>query len=546
MSFAHTVAHKSHHDAVVRFRRRNLRRLGPEFPLNDFFGGTTVGTTESKRVRVEPGIYKRGRVYDIRVSYTDRNGYRHQRWETVTEGIREARNRLVLLNAAAKQGNLVSKPAGRPLTVAAFLTGHYLPHLYEERVAKTRTMSKNTAKSYRRYIEKKIIPAIGNLRVTDVHSGHIEAMLNNLVAGGRDTAAGKGRPARYPQEVYDLILSYRDGGWKYSDIAALVTSHHAGIGVTLSKDAVASICRRRSAPPAKAVRSQALAVETVRKVYWMLKAAWAFGVKHELIPRDRAYVITEATCPTEGRWATEPTKLLWEPTHYGRFFDWAVHHRPESWVGFYFVATSGDRISGNLGLGWSEVDLDQATAKLVRFVKYHGEPGERVLVERIGKTGPGHEIILDPRTVEVLRAEKARQSEQLLARGDRHTCTTVDRDCPLAGYHDRGLVFPQKDGNYRNPNNYLRLFKDAIRAFNREHPDEPLPVIDLHALRHGWGTTAEAVEVSERVQMDRLGHKSVRVSRRYAQLREPAKAAAAAAVSDALFADSIELRNLGS
>lgn len=70
-------------------------------------------------------------------------------------------------------------------------------------------------------------------------------------------------------------------------------------------------------------------------------------------------------------------------------------------------------------------------------------------------------------------------------------------------------------------------------------------MIDLHALRHGWATIAEAEKVDERVQMDRLDHKSVRVSRQYAQVQNPARAAAASAVRDAMFANSLELHDLG-
>lgn len=518
--------------------------MGPEFPLNDFFRGTTVGTTDNKRVRVEPGIYRRGPVHDVQVTYRDPSGRRHQKWAVVHGGIREARNARTRLKATALEGNLVPNPDGKALTMAAFLADQYLPHL-EERVAQN-DLSKNTLKVYRRYVNKKVIPAIGTLRVDQIRTGDIEAMLNKLLAGGRDPTAGKGRPARYPEEVYDLISSCRARGWTYSDIAVLVSARYGGNGIALSKNAVASICRRRTTVRPVQPNPDGLSEETVRKVYWMLNSAWSFGVKYELIPRSRGYIVAEAKCPTEGRWKQEKVKLLWTPEQCSRFFDWAVPNRPVSWPAFYFVTVSGDRPSADLGLAWHEVDLDRGTASLVNFVKYLGEPGERVLVEPVGKTSRGHQIDLDPRTVAVLRNWKAYQSERLLTRSDRHTCITPGRDCPLPGYHDRGLVFPQRDGNYRDPNKFLDLFKDAVLAFNRRHPEDPLPVIDLYSFRHGWATTSEAAGVSEVVRMDRLDHKTVKMSRHYTQALPAAKAAAAAAVSDALFARSVELGSLGS
>jgi integrase len=330
------------------------------------------------------------------------------------------------------------------------------------------------------------------------------------------------------------------------DIATLVSGRYGVDGIVLSKDAVASIYRRRTTVLPVEPRPDGLSEETVRKVYWMLSGAWSYGVKNELIPRSRGYIVAEAKCPSEGRRKQEKVTVLWTPEQCCRFFDWAVDNRPNSWAAFYFVAVSGDRVSGNLGLTWAEVDLERATASLVNFVKYHGEPGERVLVEPVGKTSLGHEIVLDPRTVSVLREWKASQSERLLGRGDRHTCLGAERDCPLPGYHDRGLVFPQADGNYRNPNKFRDLFQDAIRAFNRRNPGAPVPMISPHAFRHGWATTSEAVGVSEVVRMDRLDHKSLKMSRHYTQPLPQAKAAAAAAVSDALFAGSVLLGHLGS
>jgi integrase len=131
------------------------------------------------------------------------------------------------------------------------------------------------------------------------------------------------------------------------------------------------------------------------------------------------------------------------------------------------------------------------------------------------------------------------------SRDVRHTCTTEDRDCPRDGYHDRGLVFPQRDGNYRDPNKFLTLFQDAIGAYNRCHLAEPLRVINLHSLRHGWSTIAGELGVSDAVRMDRLDQSSLEVNRRYIHAQRQAMEEAARAVSDAVFGDSVELGRIG-
>jgi integrase len=222
-----------------------------------------------------------------------------------------------------------------------------------------------------------------------------------------------------------------------------------------------------------------------------------------------------------------------------------VIRRTDSWSAFYFCAVSGDRISANLGLRWSDVDLVARKASLVNFVKYHGRPGQRVLIEKFGKTTPGHTIDLDPRTLAILRDLKVRQRTELLSRSDRHRCPCEGRDCPLPGYHDRDLVFPQRDGNFRDPNKFRDLFQGAIRAYNREHPDKPLPLMSPHGFRHGWSTVAAELGVSDAVRMNRLDQSTLQINRRYTHAQQAASAEAARAVSDAMFADSLELGGLG-
>jgi hypothetical protein len=94
-------------------------------------------TTRHGRVLVAPGIFRRGRVYDVRVSYKDRSGRRRRAWEAVHGGIREARAKLVQLKNQALDGNLVPKAEGKPLTMASFLADHFLPTSRSESLSTT-------------------------------------------------------------------------------------------------------------------------------------------------------------------------------------------------------------------------------------------------------------------------------------------------------------------------------------------------------------------------------------------------------------------------
>jgi hypothetical protein len=138
----------------------------------------------------------------------------------------------------------------------------------------------------------------------------------------------------------------------------------------LTKSAVASIHRRcQSASPANEVVRRSLSVSTVRKIHTMLQGAWKFGINHDLIPCDRAHVIADTPLPARAKDERKPEIVCWTPEQYRRFLEWAAVKRLDAYAAFFFSATSGERVSANLGLHWDEVNLETATANLVCFVE---------------------------------------------------------------------------------------------------------------------------------------------------------------------------------
>jgi hypothetical protein len=70
-------------------------------------------TKRTGRVLVEPGIYRRGTTFEIRVGYRDpATGERRERWRTVGSSKRTARAALVEARAAAQHRTMVSKGGG--------------------------------------------------------------------------------------------------------------------------------------------------------------------------------------------------------------------------------------------------------------------------------------------------------------------------------------------------------------------------------------------------------------------------------------------------
>jgi integrase len=105
----------------------------------------------------------------------------------------------------------------------------------------------------------------------------------------------------------------------------------------------------------------------------------------------------------------------------------------------------------------------------------------------------------------------------------------------MVGYHARDLVFSRPDGDYLHPERFTREFQRAQARYNRKHP-EVLPVISIHALRHGWATLALEAGVPMKVVQDRLNHSSEKVTADiYTQVRKAVQSDAAERVSAQIF-----------
>jgi integrase len=149
-------------------------------------------------------------------------------------------------------------------------------------------------------------------------------------------------------------------------------------------------------------------------------------------------------------------------------------------------------------------------------------------VNPYGKTGPAHEIVLDRGTLAMLRWWRAQQSQERLAHGNAHICDSPEPICDKPGYHLRDLVFCRPDGNYLDPERFSREFTRAQHLYNRTNPGEAVPVINLHALRHGWATLALEAGIPMKVVQDRLNHASERITADiYTRVRAPLQSDAA-------------------
>jgi len=179
----------------------------------------------------------------------------------------------------------------------------------------------------------------------------------------------------------------------------------------------------------------------------------------------------------------------WTPDQVGKFLTF-VATRGELPAGLVEVlADTGARAGETVGLRWTDLDLDAATARIARQLV--GDPHESKPLEVRRTKRPRHKSVvsLHPATVAALRRRRAQQAAEVLRMG---AGWPTDRD-----FGD--LVFTWPDGRPPHPKTMSRILaRLAERA--------GLPRLGAHGLRHSFATAALTARVPVEVVAARLGN----------------------------------------
>jgi integrase len=149
---------------------------------------------------------------------------------------------------------------------------------------------------------------------------------------------------------------------------------------------------------------------------------------------------------------------------------------------------TGMRRGEAIGLRWSDVDLENGRLSVRRALI----PSGRGVIVSEPKTVKGRRVIaLDPGTVEVLKAQAARQLDE-------------QNDWDEA-WVETGLVFTQESGAALDPESVSRYWRLAVKQ-------SLLPSIRLHDLRHTHATLALQAGIHPKVVSERLGHATISIT----------------------------------
>ncbi len=445
-------------------------------------------------------IRKRGNTYTYYAYVTGPDGTRQQ----ISKGgfatqADAAAARLKLLSSV-QDGRFVQPER---ITLRQFLVEEWLP------AKQPPNLEPSTYASYERNIRLHVLPHLGNIRLQQLTPIHLNKLYRTLLEEGRKPTGLDAR--RHSPEVVDLVLKLKKKRRTYQQIADALAAEHPDAAESFTRHTVSGIYRRAQteteAP--RHERQPGLSPRMVEYVHSIIHVALKDAMRWSRVPRN---VADAATPPPKGA-TRSPRTEHWEADQLGRFLDYVSDSRYlSSWV---FLATTGCRRGEGLGIGWSDINFDAATAIISRQVS---AIDHKIVIKPLPKTKRGHVIRLDSATLDMLRRWKAHQNQEKLLAGP--------------GYEDQDLVFAMPDGNPYDPDRFSREFVRKQEQYNRDHVDEPLPRLVLHGLRHTWATLALAEGIDIKIVSERLNHSSSHITREiYTHVTPPMQSDAAERVA---------------
>jgi integrase len=226
-----------------------------------------------------------------------------------------------------------------------------------------------------------------------------------------------------------------------------------------------------------------LSPRTVRYLHTILHRALKDAVAWGRLVRNTA----EAARPPRARDARPPEMWTWSAEQLGRFLGLTAGDRYHP--AFVLLATTGMRRGEALGLRWDDVDLEDGRASIRQTIT---AVEHKIRIAPRTKTGGGRAVDLDAATVDVLRAHRVDQAQEMLFLGQRPQGDT--------------LVFCFPDGRPYHPERFSREFDRRVARLGIQ------PRVRLHDLRHTWATLALASGVPVKVVSERLGHRTTSIT----------------------------------
>ena len=453
-------------------------------------------TDTRHRGNSKPNVKRRGSTYTYYVYVTGADGRRLQHSKGGYKTQRDAEEARVTALHALATGSYVKTEKG---TLAGFLVDEWLPS------RRPPVLEESTWHSYDRYLRLHVIPIIGAIPLQKLSPVDLNHLYRRLLDSGRHKPVP--RAGRKPG-VLPRAATLRADGLTFERIAERLREEFVD-EKAITKNAVAAMLRRQATAAAPPTRGDGLSPRTVRYIHTIIHAALKDALRWNRVVRN----VADAATPPSATSARSHRPKAWTAEQLRAFLDFSAEstYLP-AWI---FLATSGCRRGECLGLRWGDLDLEASTAIISRQVT---ALDHRVIVKELPKTKQAHLIRLDTGTAAMLRRLRAEQAQVKLRLGP--------------GYQDEGYVFAQFDGRPYHPERFSQAFDRKQQYFRRDRPNESLPTITLHGLRHTWATLALSAGIDIKIVSERLDHSSTHITREiYTHVTPPMQSDAAERVA---------------
>ena len=378
---------------------------------------------------------------------------------------KELKRQEVLFEQEVKTGAYLD---GANITFAAF-TQKWLTDYAEKQLAP------GTLVPYKMRLEKRILPAIGHIKLARLQPHHLVEFYNNL------SEEGLRLDSLYTPTVALVRLLETQSTPDIIKMSGLTfkTAQRIKKGNSTTREAAEKICVALGGDIKKLFiydRDKKLSAKTIRNHHGIISSILSTAVKWNIINSNPAKRVDlgkmakyKPAYYDDEQIASMFAALEGEPLRYK--------------VMLYLTVETGLRTGEVTGLHWTDIDLDKGVVTISKQRQYVTGYGT---FEKGPKTESGFRTItLSGKVTTMLRQYRNQQIEELLSLGE--------------AWKADNLVFVHEDGTPIHPHNPYKWFTKFLERHG-------LPKITYHQLRHSNTSLLMSMGVDLATLSGRLGH----------------------------------------
>jgi integrase len=342
-----------------------------------------------------------------------------------------------------------------------------------------KNLSPSTLHTYRIRVQKRLIPALGHIKLVDLRRTQLRSFYESLADEGQrlDTYYFAGaellrliegaKPATAKEMGVDpQTLRKMKAGKRIKPHIADKVSIYFGISKSVLFEADTS--------------DNKLSLNTINHIFDLVSSILTAAVEDELIPKSPQPKAPKTTRPKRTHYDEEQLRVL-----LAVFDNEPLMYRAMG----YLLVDSGIRRGELTGLKWENVDLKANTIFISEQRQYTPSHGE---FTRPPKTESGTRLIsVSPTVISIMRELRKNQFENRLKLGN--------------AWFDSDYVFRHDDGKPIAPNKPYRW----LRALIAKHS---LPHLTVHGLRHTNASVLADRGYEGIALSSRLGHANLNVT----------------------------------